>query len=181
MNYFNRDMHSGGYERMSSEDIQRQVAEMDGYRTFMRSTTSHYDPIFTPIFVGIGFTGSITIGAATITTAAIASAIATTALSIGLQYLLAPKPPKPDDGKQPMMQAIPYRHWVVGRRRLAGAYMLWEAKGAKLYAVQAIAGHKISAINKYWLHDDEVTLGVDGTVNALADSRYNLQVKVWSR
>jgi hypothetical protein len=182
VNYFNREMHGGGYERMSSEDIERRVAEMDGYRTFMRSTTSHYDPIFTPIFVSLGFTGSITIGAATISTAAIASAIATTALSIGLQYLLAPKPPKPDDGKQPMTQAIPYRHWVVGRRRVSGAYMLWDAKGKYLYAVQAIAGHKISSINRYWLHDDEVTLDVDSNVEALADGRYKSNmVQVYSR
>lgn len=153
----------------------------------LANTTSLYgpltfDPIFTPIFVSLGFTGSITIGAATISTAAIASAIATTALSIGLQYLLAPKPPKPDDGKQPMTQAIPYRHWVVGRRRVSGAYMLWDSKGKYLYAVQAIAGHKISSINRYWLHDDEVTLDVDSNVEALADGRYKSNmVQVYSR
>jgi len=153
----------------------------------LANTTSLYgplafDPIFTPIFIGAGLTGSISFGAFTISTAAIASAIATTALSIGLQYLLAPKPPKPDDGKQPMTQAIPYRHWVVGRRRVAGAYMLWDSKGKYLYAVQAIAGHKISSINRYWLHDDEVTLDVDSNVEALADGRYKSNmVQVYSR
>ncbi|MXN45930.1 hypothetical protein GR138_12070 [Shinella kummerowiae] len=174
-------MHSGGYERMSSEDIERRVAEMDGYRTFMRSTTSHYDPIFTPLFTAIGFS-TVGIAGTSISAVSIASAIATTALSIGLQYLLAPKPPKPDDGKQPMTQAIPYRHWVVGRRRVSGAYMLWDSKGKYLYAVQAIAGHKISSINRYWLHDDEVTLDVDSNVEALADGRYKSNmVQVYSR
>ncbi|MCR6498407.1 hypothetical protein MUO32_05115 [Shinella sp. CPCC 101442] len=128
-----------------------------------------FDPIFTPIFAGTVL-GNITI--AGISAATIASAIATTALSIGLQYLLAPKPPKPDDGKQPVTQAIPYRQWVVGRRRVAGAFMLWEAKGSKLYAVQAIAGHRINAITKRWLHDDVVTIDGGGNVQPLADGRY---------
>lgn len=172
MNYFSRDMQGARYERLSSEEIERQVAEIDGYRTFMRSTTSHYDPIFTPLFTGLlGSFGAVTI-VGNLTVAGLASAIATTALSIGSQYLLAPKPPKPEDGKQPLTQAIPYRHWVVGRRRVAGAYMLWEAKGAKLYAVQAIAGHEINAITKRWLHDDVVTVDGSGNVQALADGRY---------
>lgn len=174
MNYHSRAMHNGHYENADSETIFRLVRDLDGrqYERFVRSTTAHHDPIFTPIFVGVGFTGSITIGAVTISTAAIASAIATTALSIGLQYLLAPKPPKPDDGKQPVTQAIPYRQWVVGRRRVAGALMLWEAKGSKLYAVQAIAGHRINAITKRWLHDDVVTVDGSGNVQPLADGRY---------
>lgn len=131
-----------------------------------------YDPIFTPIFTGLlGSFGSVTIVGG-LTVAGVASAIATTALSIGLNYLLAPRPPKPEDGKVPLSQAIPYRQWVVGRRRVAGAYMLWEAVGPKLYAVQAIAGHRVSSVNRYWLHDDEVTIDGSGNVNALADGRY---------
>ncbi len=41
-----------------------------------------FDPIFTPLFTAIGFTG--TIGATGITTAAVASALATTPLSGGI-------------------------------------------------------------------------------------------------
>ncbi len=168
---FDLAQHRGMFENLSSEDIELQVRELDRreFTSALRSSTSHYDPIFTPIFVSLGF-GSFSI--AGISGAAIASAIATTALSIGLQYLLAPKPPKPDDGKQPVTQAIPYRQWVVGRRRVAGALMLWEAKGAKLYAVQAIAGHQINAITKRWLHDDIVTVDGSGNVQPLADGRY---------
>jgi hypothetical protein len=127
-----------------------------------RNTTALYplarrDPIFTPIFTSafaaLGFSASTAafLGSAL-------TAIATTAISIGIQMLMAPKPPKPEDGKIPMQQAIPYRQWVVGRTRVAGAYMLWESKGRKVYAVQAIAGHKISSVNRYWLHDDPVDL-----------------------
>src|SRR4051812_11055275 len=88
------------------------------WEPMLRKTTALYpiarrDPIFTPlftsIFASIGFSA---------TTAAFlgagAAAIATTALSIGLQMLLAPKPPKPEDGKVPKVQSIPYRQWGVG-------------------------------------------------------------------
>nr|WP_246812728.1 hypothetical protein [Ensifer sp. ENS07] len=119
-----------------------------------------FDPIFTPIFTAVLGTGGIAIGAATISYASIATAIATTALSIGLQAIMAqtPKPPKPEDGRSPLNQSIPYRIYAVGRTRLSGARMLWEARGSKLYSVQALAGHKIKSINRYFLNDDEVTV-----------------------
>ncbi|WP_432417078.1 hypothetical protein [Rhizobium leguminosarum] len=90
--------------------------------------------------------------------------------------MLAPKPPRPEDGKVPKVQSIPYRQWGVGRNRVAGAYMLWEASGKKLYAVQAIAGHRIKSINRYWLHDDEVTLQVTGVINGGTNYRSNVQI-----
>ena len=139
-----------------------------------------HDPIFTPIFVALGFTG--TIGATTITVASVLSAITVTAISIGLQYLLTPKykPPTPDDGKQPITQAIPYILWGVGRTRVAGAYMLWDSKGSSLYAVQAIAGHRCNGPNRYWLHDDEVTIDSNGkTTNTSAP--YGHQVQIFHR
>lgn len=124
---------------------------------FLRGSTALYDPIFTPLFTSL-FT---TLGFSATTAALLgagAAAIATTALAIGIQALLAPKPPRPEDGKIPKVQSVPYRQWGVGRARVAGAYMLWEAVGKNLYAVQAIAGHRIKSVNRYWLHDDEVTL-----------------------
>lgn len=166
---------SGGlYESCSSEDALRVVQSMDFWNSSSLTTPPpSFDPIFTPFFVSIGFTGSIGIGAVSISTAAIASAIATTAISIGIQMLLAPKPPKPEDGKIPLTQSLPHRQWVVGRTRVAGAYMLMEAKGAKLYTVQAIAGHRISAVNRYYLHDDEVSVDGSGWVQGLTDLSYN--------
>ncbi|RVG73037.1 hypothetical protein CN223_26770 [Sinorhizobium meliloti] len=137
------------------------------------STTSLYsevmfDPIFTPIFTAVLGSGGFAIGATTITYASIASAIATTAISIGLQALLAqaPKPPKPEDGRAPLNQAIPFRVYAVGRTRVAGARMMWEAKGSNLYSVQAIAGHRIKSFNRFYLNDDEVTV-VDNVVTPL--------------
>ncbi|KSV95370.1 hypothetical protein [Sinorhizobium sp. GL28] len=161
------------YESAPSEEIIHRV------RVDLRACSSHYsrvlfDPIFTPIFTAL-FTPIFGAGTA-LTTFAVgaASAIAATALTVGLQLLLAPgvKTPKPEDGKVPKTQAIPYRWWGVGRTRVAGAYMLWEAKGRRLFAVQGLVGHRIKAINRYFLHDDEVTIGSGNIVNGLADGRY---------
>ncbi|KQV33151.1 MULTISPECIES: hypothetical protein [unclassified Rhizobium] len=144
-----------------------------------------FDPIFTPLFTAVFGTAGIAIGTSTtITFASIASAIATTAVTMGLQMLLAPKPPKPEDGKAPKTQALPYRQWCVGRNRIAGAYMLWESKGKRLFSVQALAGHKISAVRGFWLHDDRVELediDADGRTLFDDDDRYGDNISIWWR
>lgn len=152
----------------------------------LRNTTTHYptarrDPIFTPLFTAILGTGGFTIGATTITYAGIASAIATTALAIGVQALMAPKTPKPESGKVPKTQSVPNRAWVVGRTRLGGAYMLWEASGKFLYSVQALAGHRIHSVNRYWLHDDEVEIDGNGYTTNDNNGRYGNNVRIMSR
>lgn len=153
------------------------------HSTFLYSPVV-FDPIFTPIFTAIIGSGGFTIGATTISYASIASAIATTALSIGIQAMMAPKPPKPEDGKVPKTQAIPYRNWAVGRVRMGGAYMLWEAKGRNLMSVQAITGHRISAVQGFWLHDDRVDLGdldVNGFTTYDEGDRYGNNVQIQTR
>ena len=137
-----------------------------------------FDPIFTPLFTAILGTGGFTLGATTITYASVAAAIATTALSIGVQMLLAPKPPKPEAAKVPLQQAIPYRIWGVGRTRSAGALMLWESSGPVLYAVQAYAAHKIRSFNRFWLHDDEVTVPSGGATAEFPGDRYRNNVSI---
>lgn len=142
-----------------------------------------FDPIFTPLFTAL-FTPIFGAGTALTSFAVgLSTAIATTALTIGLQMLMAPKPPKPEDGKIPKTQAIPYRWWGVGRTRVAGAYMLWEAKGSRMFAVQAIAGHRIKSVNRYYLHDDEVVINpTTGIVTGLNDGRYGSgYVRIFSR
>ncbi len=145
---------------------------------FLHRTTAFYDPIFTPLFTAVLGTAGFQIGAATITYASVAAAIATTALTIGLQMLMAPKPPKPEDGKVPRTQAVPYRQWGVGRNRVAGSFMLWESYGKALYAVQAIAGHRIKSVNRFWLHDDEVTVAPDGNATG---ANYRDRVRLYHR
>ncbi|TIX61477.1 MAG: hypothetical protein E5V25_24025, partial [Mesorhizobium sp.] len=135
----------------------------------------HKDPIFTPIFTAILGTGGFSLfgGSITISYAAIASAIATTALTVGLAYAMAPKPPKPEDGRQPLTQPIPHRFWGVGVARLAGAMMLWEAVDSDMYSVQAIVAHRINAYVDFYLNDDKVELDVDGGAeDPLHSNRY---------
>lgn len=148
------------------------------------STTSLYsqvlfDPIFTPIFTAVFGTAGFTIAGATISYASIASAIAVTALTIGIQALMTPKPPKPEDGRVPKIQSIPYRQWGVGRCRVGGAQMLWTAKGSKLFSVQAIAGHRIKSVNRYWLHEDEVHINSGGVTTE--GDRYSSNVQILHR
>ncbi|MGO8026787.1 hypothetical protein AB9E05_34775, partial [Rhizobium leguminosarum] len=57
--------------------------------------------------------------------------------------------------------------------------MLWEASGKNLFAVQALVGHKIKSINRYWLHDDEVTLQGSGVITS--GTNYRTNVKIFSR
>lgn len=169
------------FENTSSEELQYRLNLMQMFE----NTTAHYsrvlfDPILTPLFVSAGLTGSITIGSAVISTASIASAIATTAITIGLQILLAPKPPTPEAARVPQKQAIPHRIWGVGRTRLSGALMLWESKKHILCAVQACAAHRIKGFNRYWLHDDEVTLDGAGIASS-PTGRYGSNVTIHSR
>ncbi len=138
-----------------------------------------FDPIFTPIFTAVFGTAGFTIAGTTITYASIASAIAVTALTVGIQALLAPKPPKPEDGRVPRIQSIPYRQWGVGRCRMGGAQMLWAAKGSKLFSVQAIAGHRIKGVNRYWLHEDEVHIDAGGVTTE--GDRYGSNVQILHR
>jgi len=139
-----------------------------------------FDPIFTPLFTSLFTSIGFTAGAASFA-ASVATAITTTALTIGLQLLMAPKPPKAEALKVPLAQAIPYRIWGVGRVRTAGAFMLYESSGPNLHAVQAQFGHRIKSLNRYWLHDDEVTL-VGGVVQSPGGGRYgNGNVTIESR
>lgn len=179
------------FELASTEEIiAAQVAQQNGFK---HRWPVLKDPIFTPLFTAL-FSTTFLGGAATwtlfggaISAATVAAAIATTALSIGLQYLLAPKPPKPEDGRQPMTQPIPYRFYGVGECRAAGAFVLWESKDASLASVQAIMAHRIQGnaagdgYVTYWLNDDEVELisGKWGTTEY--PDRYRGYVTIGSR
>ncbi len=81
------------YEDMSSEEALRATLATDlQSSTFLRGAGTHYDPIFTPIFTALGFTGTITLGTFTLgTTAGLASAIATTAVTAGVQMSSFPQ------------------------------------------------------------------------------------------
>ena len=137
------------------------------------------DPIFTPLFTAafsaIGLTGT-----ALTLSATIASAVTLTAIAIGVQSLLQ-KTPDPEDGHAPKQQPDPYRIWMVGRVRVAGAYMLWEAKGKRLFSVQAIAGHRIKSVNRYWLNSMEVEIDGNGRTTEDDGGPIGNNVYIYSR
>lgn len=138
--------------------------QRDIWQHLLRTSSNCYpvarrDPIFTPLFTAIlGAGGFGLTGTALSVGVGLSTAIATTALTIGISALLAPKPPKPEDGHLPVSQSLPFRMWAVGRTRLAGAKMLWEAKGSSLFMVCALVAHPSHAINRYYLNSDEVFL-----------------------
>lgn len=152
-------------------------------RYLLRNTTALYDPIFTPIFTAVwGAAGVGLTGTALNVAVGLSTAIASTAISIGIQALMAPKPPKVEAGKNPVKQAIPYRMWAVGRVRMAGAMMLFESVGGTLHAVQAIVAHRIKSFNRYWLHDDLVEIDGSGNVISPDGTRYsNEGVRIQTR
>lgn len=140
-----------------------------------RSSPPRKDFIFTPFFLSV-FT-SLGMSAAALSVAVpLATALTLTAIALGVQALMT-KTPDPEDGHAPKQQTEPFRIWVVGRVRLAGSFMMWEAKGKRLFAVQAIAGHRIKSVNRYWLHSQEVE--IDGNGRTTEDDDGPIGDNVW--
>lgn len=165
------------------------ISQRDLWEFTLRRSTSHYptrrrDLIFTPIFTSF-FTASFAATATGQFVIGALSAIASTAVTIGLQAIMAPKPPKPEDGKVPKTQGIPPRFWAVGTNRMAGAYMLWESRGKRLFSVQAIVAHLVAGFRGFWFHDDRVELSdidpVTGRTLFDDDDRYGDNVSIWWR
>lgn len=146
--------------------------QADGWRAEV--ARPRRDIIFTPLFTALfstsflGGAASWTLFGGAISAASVASAIAVTALSIGLQLAMMPRPPKPEDGRSPLMQPIPYRIWAVGECRQAGAMMLWEGVDNYLISVQALVAHPIDSISAIYLQDDLVNVA-GGIVQPIGD------------
>lgn len=91
------------------------------------------------------------------------------ALAIGgqvLSSLLVDKPsvPKPDDGSYNLKQSVPSLSVVLGRRKKGSDYAALEEKDGTAYHLLIVAGHRIQGFFKHYLHDEPVTLDVDGGV-----------------
>lgn len=77
------------YEDITSDEIARRVREMDLWCSTSHRPPSH-DPIFSSIFLSMGFSGTISIGTASIATAQVLGAIATTSVVPGAQIIRGP-------------------------------------------------------------------------------------------
>ena len=141
------------------------------------------DPIITPIIASIltaaAIPTSVSVFGITIGVAGVLSGLITTAIGIGVAILFAPRPklPPPENGVVAVQQSLPYRIYVYGRARVAGAIMLKESAASNLCYVAALAGHFVDGFEALYLNDDAVTIASSGqnfagTVGSGADGRY---------
>src|SRR5262245_28481377 len=80
-------------------------------------------------------------------------------LSLALSILFRPKVPTPEAGRQPISQPIPNRIRVIGKRRSAGAHMLYHShRGSTLHDVIAVCEGPVNEFSAFWLHDDKIKL-----------------------
>jgi hypothetical protein len=83
-----------------------------------------------------------------------------------LQGLFVDKPtvPKPEDGNYNLKQSVPSLAIVLGRRKKGSDYAALEEKNGTAYHLLIAAGHRIQGFVEHYLHDEQVTLDVDGGV-----------------
>ena len=123
-----------------------------------------------------GIKSAATILAVIKVTTAVVSVASQVLLAYGLQLagsLLRPKPkiPKAADGRTGIRQPAAPRASGYGRARMAGVYQLYEERAGSSYDVLAFHDGRVDAVERYFLHDDEVTV-VNGIVQPTADGAY---------
>lgn len=116
---------------------------------------------------GTGIAGLGTLAGTTILGTSVATIVGASTIigvSIGLQYALDnPDVPKPENGAQPLKQAIPPRvrgYWI---NRLAGNYMLYLAAGGDSQDMLAFHSGPIEEILQVYLHDIAVSTVPDAS------------------
>ena len=94
--------------------------------------------------------------------------------SVLLQQALNPQNssavPKPEDGVVNLKQNVPSLPIVLGKKKVAGVYVFVEQKGAKLYEIRVVAGHKINAFITHYFHEEIIT--IDGSGNVTSPSHF---------
>jgi len=97
--------------------------------------------------------------------------LAITAISIGVQMIIASsqrrpqqqrqQPPKPADGKVTSQQSVPSLPVVLGRAKRTGDQFFMEERQGALFWGIVFAGHRIEGYVAHYLHDEEITLSGD--------------------
>jgi hypothetical protein len=97
--------------------------------------------------------------------------LAITAISIGVQMILASSQrrpqqqrqatPKPADGKVTSQQNVPSLPVVLGRAKRTGDQFFMEERSGALFWGIVFAGHRINRYVAHYLHDEEITLSGD--------------------
>ncbi len=96
-------------------------------------------------------------------------ALAAAGLAFGysaLQSYMNPKPkvPKPEDGSYNLKQNVPAISFALGRVKKGGDYVFLEQSGGVAHHITCFVAHRINRFVSHYLHDDKVTLDVDGGV-----------------
>lgn len=116
----------------------------------------------TTSITGIGSASAFVIADVAIsvsTVATVVGATAITAAAIGLQYALSnPNVPKPENGAQPLKQALPARQRGYWTNRLSGYYILFLAAGGDSQDVLAFHSGRIEQALQLYLHDWNVAV-----------------------
>ncbi|WLB43011.1 phage tail protein [Bradyrhizobium ottawaense] len=111
---------------------------------------------------GIGTASAIVIADVAISVSTVATVVGATAITvaaIGLQYALSnPNVPKPENGAQPLKQALPARQRGYWINRLGGYYMLFLAAGGDSQDVLAFHSGRIEEALQLYLHDTPVSV-----------------------
>lgn len=126
----------------------------------------------TGVVLAAGGIGAVNTAAAVGSAVFIATEVAiTVGASIALNAAFAPKPPPLGAVTTPYKASMPPRQSGFGRSRITGPYMLFEAAEGVSFDVVALHDGEIDAVERYFLHDDEVEIGVGGGVWCPSDTR----------
>lgn len=117
--------------------------------------------------------GLTTAAATALSTALIAAVTAAGIQSAAMLLGLGPKLPKPETTEGAVKTPIPHRVSAYGRRRLYGAYTLFETSTeGDAYDAFAIHDGRVDAIEERYLGDDKITLS-GNQVNPGSDGRFD--------
>ena len=117
------------------------------------------------VLVNIGWAGTITAAGAWLVGAAVIG-VGVLGASLVVQAL-SPRPPepKPSERQSTVRQAVAPRVRFYGRVKVGGTLWFFETNGPRLYLGVTLNEGEISEIVEIWLHDQIVTLDVNGRVN----------------
>lgn len=109
--------------------------------------------------------------------------IGTYALALGglaaASALLVQKPevPKPEDGSYNLKQNVPSLAFVLGWAKKGGDYVFLEEKDGDAYHIIVQAAHRIDEYIQHYLHDEKITLDVDGVITSPEHFDNNIVIK----
>lgn len=105
-------------------------------------------------------------------------ALALGGLAFGSRLLVKkPDVPKPEDGSYNLKQNVPSLAYVLGWTKKGGDYVFLEEKEGDAYHIIVQAAHRVEGYIQHYLHDEKITLGLDGVITAPGHFDNNILIK----